>query len=118
MPRTALTPIVAAGGYPTAGVTLTWTAADASNLNDFPFTGRELILIRNSHAATSYTFTITSIADSMGRSKDITTESIAAGVTRCIGPMRAKSGWLQTGGKFFLAASNASVLFAIVRLPK
>ena len=118
MPRTALTPIVAVGGYPAAGVTLTWTAADVANLNDFPFTGRELVLIRNSHAVTGYTFTITSAADAMGRTKTITDEAIAAGVTRCIGPMRAKTGWLQTAGKFHLAANNASVLFAIVRLTK
>ncbi len=54
----------------------------------------------------------------MGRTKDIAAESIAAGVIRVIGPMKAKLGWSQAGGKFHLEGSNAAVKFAIIRLTK
>jgi len=118
MARTALTVTTAPGAYPTAGVALTWDSADASNGNDFVFTGRELILVRNAHASTAKTVTLTSAADPQGRSGDITAESLAAGVVRCFGPFRNKTGWNQSGGKFHLTAEDNNIKFAVIRLPK
>jgi hypothetical protein len=80
-------------------------------------TGAEVLLARNSNAgSTAYTVTISSAADAMGRTKDITTESIAAGTTRVFGPFRNKDGWVQSGGYLNIAASNAEVLFAVLQL--
>jgi len=115
MPRTALTPITGVVTNPAAGVVLTWTAADVANGNKVAHTGKELILVQNSGGA-AYTFTFASAADSLGRVKDIATESIAAGAFKVFGVPQL-DGWRQTDGTLWLNASNAALLFAIVRLP-
>lgn len=116
MPRVTLPKTTASGSYPTTGVTLTFTAADASSLNQFVFTGSELIIARNTGASTR-TITITSIADATGRTGSIAAENITTGQYRIYGPFTKKAGWAQAGGYFFLQASHAEVEFAIVLLP-
>jgi hypothetical protein len=98
-------------------VLLVWTAADVSLLNSFAMSGKDLVLAWNTHATIGYTVTITSAPDPIfGRSKDITTEAIAAGAIRCYGVPQL-DGWRQTDGSFYLQASNASVVFAVISLP-
>lgn len=120
MARTNITvqsPGALLAGSPSAGaLTLTWTAADTSNNNMADLTGKEIILAWNTHASSAYTVTVTSVADRNGRTGDITTYSLAAGEIALIGPVPTE-GFQQTGtdkGKIYLAASNASVKFAIV----
>jgi hypothetical protein len=115
MPRTALTPITGVLTNPTAGVTLTFTAADTSNGNKVALTGKELILVQNS-GASAYTVTVTSAPDSLGRTKDIVAESIAAGVIKAFGVPQVE-GWRQTDGTLSLDANNAAIKFAVIRLP-
>lgn len=115
MPRTALTVQPAPTGYDTDGSALAWTAADVINKNEFVATGKEMILARNTHATDPYGVTITSVADAYGRTKDIVVAAIAAGVTKMFGPMPLH-GW-SNAGKIELEATDASVKFAIVRLP-
>jgi hypothetical protein len=63
---------------------------------------------------TPYTFTVTSAPDPQGRTGDIPTYSIAAGV---ISAFRVKTlGWVQSDGKVYLQGSNASLKFAIAAL--
>lgn len=114
MPRTTLTKSTAGGSYNHAGVTLTMTAADTSNYNQFTATGNDLLIIHNT-GGSDYTFTVTSTADAYGRTKDITTETIAAGAYKIVGPLQI-TGWQQTDGKIYLQASNAAVKFGIVAL--
>lgn len=115
MPRTTLTKSTALGAYNHAGVALTMTAADVANMNQFVASGNDLLVIHNT-GGSDYTFTVTSVADAYGRTKDITTETIAAGAYKVVGPL-AVAGWQQTDGKIYIAASNAAVKFGIVQLP-
>lgn len=114
MPRTTLTKTAAGGSFNHAGVTLTMTAADTGNSNQFTATGNDLVVIHNT-GGSDYTFTITSVADPYGRAKDITTETIAANTYKIVGPLQI-TGWQQTDGKIYLSASNAAVKFGIVAL--
>lgn len=114
MPRTTLTKTTALGSYNHAGVALTMTAADVGNGNQFVATGKDLLLIHNT-AGSDYTFTVTSTPDAYGRTKDITTETVTAGTYKIVGPLEL-TGWMQTDGKIYLAASNAGVKFGIVAL--
>ncbi len=112
MARVTLTKTAAPGSYAAAGVLLTETACDISNLNQFAPTGNDLIMVHNS-GASPYTFTVTSAADPYGRTKDVTTESIAAGDIRIFGPVKTL-GWVQTDGFVYLQGSNAAVKFGII----
>jgi len=99
---------------PTAdSLDLTFTAADASNLNQFVASGDDLIIAWNS-GASPYTITITSVVDEKKRTGDITAYSLAAGD---IAAFRIKNdGWRQSDGYIYLQASNASVKFAVMAL--
>jgi hypothetical protein len=113
---TELTKSTAPGAYPTAGVAVAFAAADVAGKNYFIGTGRELVIARNTSADTPYTITIVSAADEMGRTGNITAESIAFGVTRMYGPF-ARSGWAQSTGHVHLEAENAAIEFAVILLP-
>lgn len=111
MARTTLTKSASTGPNPTAGATVTVTAGDASNGNQFTWTGRELLIMRNSGAGTR-TFTLTSVADPYGRSGTITTENILTGVTKVIGPLNEF--WRQTDGYVYVDVSHAEVLISVI----
>ena len=115
MPRTSLTKTtLTTNGWPTAGVTATVTAADASNLNSCTFTGKEVIIARNSGVG-ARTVTITSVTY-LGRTGHITAQSIAAGATAVFGPF-AIDGWRQTDGALYFEGSHAEILFTVLVLP-
>jgi hypothetical protein len=117
MPRTSLTAKAVVGGYGTYsadGADFTWTAADVANGNQVAATNNDLVLAYNS-GATPYTVTISSVADPFNRTGDITTYSLAAGEYGVFGPF-PNLGWKQSDGYLYLAASNASVRFAVIAL--
>lgn len=115
MPRTALTKTtLTTNGFPTAGVTATVTAADAANQNSCTFTGKEVIIARNSGAG-ARTVTITSVSY-LGRTGHITAQSIAAGATAVFGPFSIE-GWRQTDGSLYFEGSHAEILFTVLVLP-
>lgn len=114
MARTTLTPVEVNGPYDTSLSTVTWTAADTSNDNQFTLTGRELILIRNQDGANAHNVTLTSIADPYGRTGDITA-SVAASGYRAFW-VGALLGWLQSDGKFYLEADSTQIEFAILKI--
>jgi len=115
MARTVLTPSVAPGAYPSAGVAVTEAAADVVNFNSFVSTGKELLVARNTDT-NPHTVTINSVADDKGRTGDITAESIAAGAIRIYGPF-AKSYWAQSGGSINCQASDVTVKLSVIQLP-
>lgn len=96
------------------GVVLSYTACDATNFNETSLTGREMLIVKNTSADTAYDFTIESIADALGRTKDIFIE-IPFGVSRMFGPMKL-AGWKQSGGKLFFKAENLAIQVAVVRV--
>lgn len=116
MARTALTKTTIPSPYAGAGVAATMTAADTSNKNSFPLTGREIVIAYNS-GASSHTVTVTSVDDRYGRSEDISAEAIAAGAIRVYGVGLALEGWQQTDGSLYLEANHAEVKFGVLVLP-
>lgn len=116
MARTTHTAAVGTGKYPTAPVSLTWVAADATNKEETVHTGTEIIMLRNS-GATPRVCTITSVADSRNRTGDITFTLAAAGSAgyeKAIGPLGIE-GFQQTNGKIYFEAAHAEVLVAVYR---
>jgi len=82
-------------------------------------TGREVILIYNSHATTAYTVTISSVVDEKNRTGDITTYSLAAGeFAYFTGALTNAAGWKnQSTGLLSVTCSNAAIKWAILKLP-
>lgn len=118
--RTTLTavtpPSLTAGALTANSADFTFTAADTSNLNEVVLSGREILLVYNSDGTNPYTFTVTSVADALGRTGDITTYSLAAGEYGVVGPFPV-IGWSQSNGKLYFQGSNAAIKFAIIKIP-
>lgn len=122
MSRTALVPQSPLGPFaliPVAANSLdfTFAVANAVDGNSFPSTGKEVLLVQNSDT-NPHTFTVSSVADAKGRLGDITTYSLSAaefGAYAFIGS--DMSGWKQTDGSIYLSVSDATVKFAVLRLP-
>jgi len=120
MARTTLTKTTALGAYSASYATAnaadaTFTAADASNGNQFVAGNNDLVVVRNS-GASPYTLTISSVVDPYARTGDITTYSIGAGEYAVFGPFR-NVGWMQSDGYVYLTGSNASLLIGVIALP-
>lgn len=115
MPRTNCPVTTVTSKYPTAGKAITLTDADTSNDNSCSFTGSEILIIHNTDVG-SQTWTLTSVSDAIEhRTGHITTESIAAGAIRMVGPL-AGEGWAQSDGKLYFTGSDATVKFGVIKL--
>ena len=120
MARTALPIVTPPGSYPALplaalAAALTFTAADATNFNNFPSTGREALVIQNTGAGAG-TITVHSVSDSLKRTGDITAYSVPAAGFAILGPF-SQAGWLQSDGTIWVDASATTMLLAVVRLP-
>lgn len=122
MARTTITGKTLPGSYPTlqpsAGSLVVTeyapgTASDGVQVALIP--GKTILLARNTNAG-AQTITVTSSADSMGRSGDITTYSLAAGAIVALGPFQT-DGWRQTDGNLYAVASHIDVKFSVLYLP-
>lgn len=114
MPRQILTPTVSPGPLPTAAAVVTETAENTSDNSRFAFTGKELLIVHNTDVG-AQTFTVTSVADEQGRLGHITTEAIAAGAWKVLGPFTTRPGWRQSDGYVYCSASHIGVKFAVIR---
>lgn len=121
MARLVLVPQAIVGPYPTTPVTanaldFVFTPAGASFADGagFTMTGREIILVQNLNVG-AQTVTITSMPDAYNRLGTITTYSV--GIAEFAMIYVPQSGWMQTDGQLYMAASAADVGFAIIRLP-
>ena len=121
MARLALTSQTLPGSYPALPLTanavdVTFTAAGASFADGagFTLTGGEILLVKNGNAG-AQTVTITSVADDLKRTGDITTYSIGIDEIAVFGPFEIK-GWRQADGKLYIAASATDVSFAVLKL--
>jgi hypothetical protein len=99
---------------PSAGAfQLTFTGADEVSGNYFALTAKEVVLIRNTHSATSYGFTLASKADPFERTGDLTgTVSGDAIAAYYAGDVQ---GWKQSDGGLYLSAANSALQFAILK---
>ena len=120
MARVDHTPLTLLGPYPdlqpaALSATVTWVAADATNKNQCPLTGKEILLVRNTDAG-AHTVTVTSAPNARNRTGHITAYALAAGKTAAFGPFDT-NGWVQSGAKLYFEADDATVEFAVLRLP-
>lgn len=101
----------------TAGqLTLTFTACDTVNGNSFTSTGREVLIVNNT-GGSAYTFTVSSVADSLGRTdSSLTNYSVAAGAIVAI-QMKYQTGWIQSTATSAvdLTCTNAAVKYAVLQ---
>lgn len=94
----------------------TFAAGTITDGDTFQCTGREILLVKNGTGTN--TITITSIADEKGRTKDITTYSLAAGLFAAFGiGLTNAQGWKAAAGTVRITVSSAEVTVAVLRLP-
>lgn len=87
-------------------------ASDAVNFNKYVATGQEILIVQNSDAA-PHTFTVTSVADRLGRTQDIAAYSVAANSIAAI-QMSEMQGWKQADGNVYLQSSDATLKFGVI----
>lgn len=94
---------------------VTETAGDTVNGLSFSSTGKEVLLVRNTDAV-AHTFTITSIADHLGRTGDVANYSVPANSVVAI-QMSTLEGWRSViTGLVTLIASSNLLNFSVLRL--
>ena len=91
-------------------------ASDITNGNAFPYTGREILTLRNTSLTNARTLTVTSAPDRYGRVKDIATYSVPANKLHAVPPFIAE-GWVQADGKIWVDGSNAELLLGVLKIP-
>ena len=119
MARTTITAQTLAGAYPALPIAggsadLTMTPADTVNQNMTPLIDSKTLLLAHNTGASGRTITITSVADTLNRTGDITAYAIVAGAISRFGPFKTV-GWAN-GGKLNFEANNAEVVFAVITL--
>ena len=113
MARTDITATLLPGPYAHAGALLTMTAADTTDQNAVVLYKGDILVAHNTDAS-AHTVTVTSSADPLGRTKDITAESIAAGAIRVFGAFNLP-GWKQSDARLYFEANDATVYFGVIR---
>ncbi len=112
------------GAYPSLPIgantrDLAMQAGDPALGNYTPLVeGKTLILLQNTFAGAK-TVTFTSVADSYGRTGDITTYSIGQDEFALFGPFKA-AGWSHGSGAdggIWIDVSDAAVKIAVITLP-
>lgn len=111
--QTPVGPYPAGGSVGATALDLTWTTADTSNGNKFTFSGKEVLLVWNPDSA-SHHLTISSVSDARGRSDDITSYAVGAGVISCFTFRNGAEGWQQSDGSIHISSDSALVKFAIL----
>jgi hypothetical protein len=117
MSKTALTPVqLKQNNYAVQATDLAITfASDAVNGNLFGCTGKEILLVQNADSGAAHTFTVTSVADALGRSGDIAAYSIPASGFAAI-QLNQIAGWKETDGNIYVSVSDSHVMFCVLRI--
>lgn len=116
---TALNAQSVLGPYPAVPVTatsldFTFAAGDVTG-NTFQATGRELLVVKNT-AAGNGTFTITSVADHLGRKGDIGPYTVAGSNATSAFWVGNMDGWASSG-VVTVTPSATTMQFAVLRIP-
>lgn len=121
MARTNIADQTPVGPYPAGGTVsagaldLVWTAADTSNDNEALLSGKEVLLVWNTDTA-SHNLTITSAPDEHGRSSNIASYAVGAGVISAFSFRGGNAGWLQSDGHAYFQGDSAMLKFAILTI--
>jgi hypothetical protein len=81
----------------------------------FKYTGREIVIIRNTHASSPFTWTLKSVADALNRIGDIGPYSLAAGEQATI--LINGSGFTNANGDVTIVMTDNTVKVAVNRTP-
>lgn len=95
---------------------LTFSAASGSG-DVFTHTGREILLVRN-NSGTDQTVTVTSVEDDLGRTEDISSETVSGdnqGTVKAI-ELTQREGWTDTNGEVSVSASTTDIEYAVIQL--
>lgn len=111
--QTPVGPYPSGGAVSPGGLDLTMTAADTSNHNEAIFSGRDLLIVHNTDSA-SHNLTITSAPDEHGRTSDIASYAIAAGVISVFSFRNGAAGWQQSDGHIYFQGDSAMLFFAVL----
>lgn len=87
--------------------------ADFADGAEFTLTGKEIVIVGG--GAGGGTVTVTSYADDYNRLGNITAYAVGAGLFSVL-PQFQQKGWRNPSGKLHMAASIATVTFAVLRL--
>src|ERR1041385_6952722 len=93
--QTPVGPFPAGGSVSAGALKINFTAADVSNHNKAPYTGKEVLLVWNTDSG-SPNLTLTSAPDEHGRSGDITSYAVPAGEIHEFSFRQGASGWQQS----------------------
>lgn len=114
MPRTTIAAVATVGGYPSAGVAAAATAADVSNKNQTPHTGKNFIVHARNSGSTTRNVVFTSVADGQQNRTGDLNDTLTNAQSKIYGPF-AVDGWRQSDGQLYFEAAHAEVLFTVIR---
>lgn len=120
MARTNLVAQTLPGAYPTLPVSansreLTTNAVDIVNGNDTTIVDGKTVVLFINRDASAQTVTFTSVADSLGRTGDITAYSIPTTKLAIFGPFKLV-GWTHSG-KLWIDGTDVDIAVAVITLP-
>jgi len=81
----------------------------------FKYTGREIVMIRNTHASTAFTWSLKAVADSLNRIGDVGPYSLAAGDQATI--LINGTGFTNANGDVTIVMTDNTVKVAVNRAP-
>ena len=118
MARQTLSKQTPKGPYPALPVSanaldLAFTAADATNKEQFVPGNDTLVIVKN-EGAVARTVTFTSKVDEKNRTGDVTAYSLGAGELAMF--RFKKAGWMQSDGKIYMEAEHAVIKYALIQL--
>lgn len=108
-----LTPVSFTSLQPTALASFTFDAISSTG-DKYAMGRRNVLLVKNTNTSSARTVTITGAADSIGRVKTITAESVAAlGIKRYT---LEDKGWADAAGNLNLSGSSTDLVAKLFRV--
>lgn len=90
-------------------LTVTLTACDNVNGNQYTFTGREVLVMQNTDTS-AHTISVNTIADPYGGTNTTLTSYSLPATSVSMIQMKYSQGWLQTGGVIQIAACSSNLI--------
>lgn len=117
MARVNVVAQVAPGAYPVITANSRDLAMQAGDVSLGNYTalveGKTLVIVQNTDSG-AHTVTITSVADSLNRTGDVSAYSLGGGELAMFGPFKAV-GW-SNGGQVWISVNDATMKIAVITL--